>query len=75
MNRTPFSLNLFSLVWLLLLSSVVSGEPLSFSEAKKELVRLYKSNPDAKTFYCGCTIEWEEEKGVPNSESCGYTLV
>lgn len=63
MNRTIFSQKWLTLALLLLLSPVVSAESLSFSKAKRELVKYYKTLPDAKTFYCGCEIAWEGKKG------------
>jgi deoxyribonuclease-1 len=45
---------------------------ISFSKAKKHLVKLYKANPAAQTFYCGCDIKWKGKKGIPDAESCGY---
>jgi deoxyribonuclease-1 len=52
--------------------SAYSGT-LTFSKAKKELVKTYQKIPDAKTFYCGCDIHWQGKKGIPDSRSCGYT--
>ena len=49
-----------------------AAEQLSFSQAKKVLVKLYQANPDATTFYCGCTIKWQGKKGIPDAKSCGY---
>ncbi len=52
---------------------VIADNPISFSKAKKHLVKLYKANPAIGTFYCGCRIEWQGKKGIPNAESCGYS--
>ena len=49
----------------------LAENPISFSQAKKNLVKLYKANPDINTFYCDCDITWKGKKGAP--ESCGYT--
>lgn len=62
-----------TLIFLSLLFSAAHAETLSFSQAKKQLVKLYQSNPDARTFYCGCKINWKGKKGVPDAESCGYS--
>ncbi|MBQ4836023.1 endonuclease [Pseudoalteromonas luteoviolacea] len=44
---------------------------MSFSQAKKELKKIYKAQP--KTFYCGCDIEWQSKKKlVPSTDNCGY---
>lgn len=37
------------------------------------MVKLYQTDPNAKTFYCDCKIEWKGKKGSPDAESCGYT--
>ena len=46
---------------------------ISFSSAKKQMVKIYQANPNASTFYCACNIKWTGKKGMPDSESCGYT--
>ncbi len=67
-------LKIFPLTLLVLLPCLaVADNPISFSKAKKHLVKLYKANPAIGTFYCGCKIEWQDKKGIPNAESCGYT--
>ena len=49
-----------------------AGQPLSFSSAKKKLVKLYQATPDTTTFYCGYDIKWQGKKGVPDVQACGY---
>jgi endonuclease I len=42
-----------------------------FTKAKKRLVKLYETNVDAKTFNCGCDIQWKRKKGITIPQSCG----
>lgn len=45
----------------------------NFNEAKRVLYRdIYKSNESHKTFYCGCDINRQGKKLVPDLNSCGY---
>jgi deoxyribonuclease-1 len=47
----------------------------SFSEAKRVLyTKVYKANEDHKTFYCGCDIERQGKKLIPDLKSCGYKV-
>lgn len=47
----------------------------SFSKAKRVLYsQVYKPSEDHKSFYCGCDIERQGKKVVPNLESCGYKI-
>lgn len=47
----------------------------SFSEAKRVLYsKVYKANEDHKTFYCGCDIERQGKKLIPDLKSCGYKV-
>lgn len=51
---------------------VHAAAPTSFSQAKKEAVKLYQSHPIS--FYCGCDIQWKGRRGEPELASCGYTV-
>lgn len=58
-------------------SSVIAGTGTeninNFYKAKKVLyTQIYKANEDHQTFYCGCDIERQGKKLIPNHESCGY---
>lgn len=57
---------------LLLSSSVIAAPPSSFSKAKKEAVKIYVDH--TSSFYCGCDIQWQGKKGIPDLDSCGYQV-
>ncbi|STQ78486.1 Extracellular deoxyribonuclease precursor [Hafnia alvei] len=42
----------------------------NFTQAKAAAVKVNQDAPGS--FYCGCQIEWQGKKGIPNLESCGY---
>lgn len=47
----------------------------SFSKAKRVLYSdIYKPSEKHKSFYCGCDLERQGKKVVPNLESCGYKV-
>ncbi len=55
------------------LSSHVSAQtPSNFSSAKRTATRIYDSHPIS--FYCGCDIQKQGKKLVPDLESCGYQV-
>ncbi len=56
----------------LLVSSAFAAPPSSFSKAKKEAVKIYADHPTS--FYCGCDIQWQGRKGIPDLQSCGYEV-
>ncbi len=58
---------------LFLAFSVNADKTISFSKAKKELVKLYQKQGVTKTYYCNCDIKWTGKKGSPIADSCGYT--
>ncbi len=63
---------LFTLFLFVLSSSAFSAPPSSFSAAKREAVKIYQDHPSS--FYCGCDIQWQGKKGVPDLASCGYQV-
>lgn len=50
----------------------IQAPPSSFSAAKQQAVKIYQDHPIS--FYCGCDIEWQGKKGIPNLETCGYQV-
>ncbi|WPC74496.1 endonuclease [Vibrio porteresiae] len=46
--------------------------PKTFSQAKTAATKLYQQHP--VTFYCGCQIDWQGKKGIPELASCGYQV-
>lgn len=42
----------------------------NFTQAKAAAVKVNQDAPGS--FYCGCQIEWQGKKGIPNLDSCGY---
>ncbi|WP_422136175.1 endonuclease [Endozoicomonas sp. ALD040] len=46
--------------------------PASFSQAKREAVKIYSDH--LTSFYCGCDITVRGKKLVPDLESCGYKV-
>lgn len=63
---------IFALVAIVISSLSHAAPPTSFSRAKKEAVKIYADHPTS--FYCGCDIEWNGKKGIPDLESCGYKV-
>ena len=64
-----------ALLGLLLLPTASHAEgkhPTSFSNAKKQAIKIYKDHP--VSFYCGCDIEWKGKKGIPDLDNCGYQV-
>ncbi|WP_127959095.1 deoxyribonuclease I [Serratia microhaemolytica] len=58
-----------------LVTVAASGQVLAasinnFTQAKAVSAKINQDAPGS--FYCGCKIEWQGKKGVPNLESCGY---
>lgn len=62
----------FSVVFFSMLSAHSQAYPETFSQAKREAVKIYEDN--LESFYCGCEIEVEGKKLVPDLESCGYEV-
>ena len=48
--------------------------PMSFSQAKRLLTKLYPSKIEAKSFYCGCDIDTSQKKWKPELSQCGYKV-
>ncbi|QCI26842.1 deoxyribonuclease I [Buchnera aphidicola (Thelaxes californica)] len=44
----------------------------NFYQAKLWAIKIHKNAPGS--FYCGCTINWNEKKGIPNLNSCHYNI-
>ncbi|ELS3717101.1 endonuclease I family protein [Vibrio fluvialis] len=57
---------------LLAASFAWASAPASFSQAKKEAVKIYQNHP--VSFYCGCDIQWQGKKGTPDLQGCGYQV-
>lgn len=54
-------------------ASIAHGAPISFAEAKKEMVHIYADKPES--FYCACNIVWfDKGAGKPDHDSCGYAV-
>lgn len=45
----------------------------SFSQAKRLSTDIYAVSKQP-TFYCGCEIKWQDNKGTPMLSSCGYQV-
>lgn len=43
----------------------------NFQQAKAVAAKINAGAPD---FYCGCRINWQGKKGVPDLSSCGYSV-
>ncbi|WP_162063493.1 endonuclease [Vibrio taketomensis] len=69
---------LLSLLLVITASSAIAAPPTSFSAAKREAVSIYKDlEKDINyntSFYCGCDINWQGKKGVPDLDGCGYKI-
>lgn len=63
---------LFSLLAALSSLPVLAAPPANFSAAKKEALQIYQDYP--VSFYCGCEIQWQGKKGIPDLQSCGYQV-
>ncbi|GGB54765.1 deoxyribonuclease [Oceanisphaera marina] len=55
-----------------LCSWLAYGEALSFGQAKRKAPEIYNDHP--VTFYCGCAINKNGKKLVPDLSSCGYQV-
>lgn len=42
----------------------------NFSQAKAVAAKIHQDAPGS--FYCGCQIDWQGKKGIPDLNSCGY---
>lgn len=60
------------LLLMFLSGSVLAAAPESFDQAKRLAQRLHA--PDAESFYCGCDIRWQGNKGIPDLKACGYKV-
>ncbi len=69
MTSIPFWSGLF---FLLTTFSVFANHPSSFSSAKTQAIKIYKTHP--VSFYCGCDIKWNGKKGTPELNRCGYQI-
>ena len=55
-----------------LISTAAFATQQNFNNAKTNLVKTYKSNPEQTTFYCGCEFVFNDKKGVVDFSKCGY---
>lgn len=62
----------FLLGTIILTSIANAAPPTSFSKAKTEAVKIYRDHP--VSFYCGCEINWQGKKGIPQLDKCGYQV-
>ena len=53
-------------------SSKVAISKQNFNTAKTRLVKIYKSNPNQTTFYCGCQFSFDSNKSFVDFNQCGY---
>ncbi|MGL5388464.1 MAG: deoxyribonuclease I [Enterobacterales bacterium] len=44
----------------------------NFTQAKAAAAKINQDAPGS--FYCGCKIDWQGKKGIPNLNSCGYQV-
>ena len=51
-----------------------SERPQNFRVAKKLLKKIYSTQLDGKTFYCGCNINTKAKKWRPELSQCGYKV-
>lgn len=52
-----------------------TDRPRNFSDSKKIMYGdIYKSSENHKTIYCGCDLERQGKRVVPNLDSCGYKI-
>ncbi|WP_261834035.1 endonuclease [Vibrio ishigakensis] len=62
----------FLALFAVLFSTISLAAPHSFYQSKKLAVSIYQQHPTS--FYCGCDIEWNGKKGIPDLNSCGYQV-
>ena len=72
MAMFKFTTHLLSFSFLLVTASAVADTPSSFSSAKRVAAKIYDDHP--VSFYCGCDIEKQGKKLIPDLESCGYKV-
>ena len=56
------SLKNYFLLAFCLFSTATFAYQQNFSNAKTNLVKIYKSNPEQTTFYCGCEFSFDGKK-------------
>ncbi|VTR22509.1 Endonuclease-1 precursor [Serratia fonticola] len=44
----------------------------NFTQAKAAAAKINQDAPGS--FYCGCKIDWQGKKGIPDLGSCGYQV-
>ena len=44
----------------------------NFSQAKAAAAKINQDAPGS--FYCGCRIDWQGKKGIPDLAGCGYQV-
>lgn len=44
----------------------------NFSQAKAASAKINQDAPGS--FYCGCRIDWQGKKGIPDLAGCGYQV-
>ncbi len=68
---TMFRTILYTITLLFCFTSLTwANEPLSFYQAKRQLIKIYQDHP--VTFYCGCGYTGTK-KLAPEWDSCGFT--
>ena len=55
-----------------LISTATFAAQQNFNNAKTHLVKIYTSNPEQTTFYCGCEFSFNGKSGVVDFSKCGY---
>lgn len=63
---------LFATFFLTFSDTTFAAPPTSFSAAKRVAIQIYDQHP--VSFYCGCDIQKEGKKLIPDLESCGYDI-
>lgn len=63
---------LLPVLFLLASVSADANTPSSFSAAKRVAVSIYDDHP--VSFYCGCEMQKQGKKLIPDLESCGYQV-
>lgn len=60
------------LISILLLPFFCYSAQQNFNNAKTQLIKIYKNNPEQKEFYCGCDFSFTGKKGIVDLNSCDY---
>lgn len=66
----PYKMTSLLMLFFSIFAMAADYKQQSFSSAKRMSIQINKDAPGS--FYCGCTIHWQNKKGFADLNSCGY---